>query len=64
MKKKLIYYMIIYNLDINDLGEYVYKEYLEVNDMNKTLFEENIDIYINDKKIKFDFKYKIKIQKK
>ena len=56
--------MIIYNLDVNDLAEYVYKEYLEVNDMNKTLFEENIDIYINDKKIKFDFKYKIKIQKK
>ena len=27
--------------------------------MNKKIFEENIEIYINDKKIKFNYKYKI-----
>ena len=39
------------------------KEYIEIKNINKKLFEEKIDIYINDKKIKFNFKYKIKDSK-
>ena len=35
-------------------------EYFEAKNTNKKLFEEIIDLYINDKKFKFDFKYKIK----
>ena len=49
-----------YNLDVNNINENLKKEYLEVKYINKKLFQENIEIYINDKKIKFDFKYKIK----
>ena len=30
--------------------------------MNKNIFENYIDIYIDNKKIKFDYKYKIKNQ--
>ena len=54
-----------YNLYINKFinKEYEKKEYLEVKDMNKKLFKESIDLYVNDKKINFDFKYKIKDSK-
>ena len=47
-----------YNLYEYFWGEEYKKEYLELKNLNKKLFEENIDLYINDKKIKFDFKYK------
>jgi len=36
------------------------KEYLEVKNLNKNLFKENIEIYVNENKIKFEFKYKMK----
>ena len=52
-----------YNLDVNDWDEIIKNEYLKVKNINKKLFEENIEIYINDKKIKFDYKYKIKDSK-
>ena len=42
------------------LYEHEKVEYFEAKNTNKKLFEENIDLYINDKKFKFDFKYKIK----
>jgi len=35
------------------------KEYLEVKNLNINLFKENIEIYVNEKKIKFEFKYKM-----
>ena len=33
---------------------------MEVKNLNKNLFKENIEIYVNEKKIKFEFKYKMK----
>ena len=36
------------------------KLYLEAKNMNKNIFENYMDIYIDNKKIKFDYKYKIK----
>ena len=61
--EKEIFLLHDYNLNINRGDEISKKEYIEVKYMNKKLFEENIDIYINDKKIKFDYKYKIKDEK-
>ena len=49
-----------YNLDINNWTDEGKKLYIEgKNNIN----ERNIDIYINDKKIKFNFKYKIEDSK-
>ena len=45
-----------YNKNINDWNKKYKKEYLEA---KKEISEENIEIYVNDKKIKFDYKYKI-----
>jgi len=52
-----------YNLDINKMYGNKKEEYLELKDLNKKLFEESIDLYVNDKKINFDYKYKIKDSK-
>ena len=49
-----------YNLDVNKWNENNKNEYLKVKNINKKIFEENIEIYVNDKKIKFEYKYKIK----
>ena len=57
--KKEIYLLHNYNYDINKLGnENIKKIYLEAKNMNKSIFEENIELYINDKKMKFNYKYK------
>jgi len=48
-----------YNLDVEYWTENDKNEYLKVKS-NKKLFEENIEIYVNNEKIKFDFKYKFK----
>jgi len=48
-----------YNLDINEWDEHEKKIYLDAN----LELKENIEIYVNDKKIKFDFKYKVKESK-
>ena len=55
MKMKLNYY------DYNEkyYNEELKKKYLEAKEINKKLFEENIELYVTDEKIKFDFKYKI-----
>jgi len=45
-----------YTLDINDWDKARKNAYLEA---KKDISEENIEIYINDKKIKFNYKYKI-----
>jgi len=55
-----IYLLHDYNLNINNLTENYIKEYSEAKNINKKIFEENIEIYVNDKKIKFAFKYIIK----
>ena len=36
------------------------KLYLEAKEINKKIFENNIEIYINGEKMKFDYKYKEK----
>jgi len=51
-----------YNLDINNCDENEKKIYLDAKN-NILEMKENIEIYVNDKKIKFDFKYKIKESK-
>ena len=40
------------------------KIYLEAKEINKKLFKENIDLFVNDEKIKFDLNIKLMIQKK
>ena len=52
-----------YNLYVKNWSENYKNEYLEVKNINKKIFEENIEIYVNDKKIEFDYKYKIKDSK-
>ena len=49
-----------YNEDINDWDKKDKKAYLEA---KNNISEENIEIYVNNTKIKFDFKYKIKDSK-
>ena len=48
-----------YNEKLEYYNEELKKKYLEAKEINKKLFEENIELYVNDKKLKFDFKYKI-----
>jgi len=52
-----------YNLDVKNWSENHKNKYLELKNINKKIFEEKIEIYVNDKKIKFDYKYKIKDSK-
>ena len=49
-----------YNEDTSEWSSEIEKLYLEAKNMNKNIFENYIDIYIDNKKIKFDYKYKIK----
>jgi len=57
--KEEVYLIHDYNCDINEfVHEDNKKIYLEARDMNKSIFENNIELYINDNKIKFNFKYK------
>jgi len=51
-----------YNLDINEWDENMKKIYLDAKNYILEM-KENIEIYVNDKKIKFNFKYKIKESK-
>ena len=52
-----------YNLDLYYFSENDKKEYLEVKNINRKIFEENMEIYINNKKIIFNYEYKIKDSK-
>ena len=57
--KKEIYLIHDYSCDTSKWNhEYNKESYLEAKKINKKLFEENIELYINDNKIKFNFKYK------
>jgi len=57
--KKEIYLLHDYSLNVS---EFTYEEnkkiYLEAKNLNKSIFENNIDLYVNDRKIKFNYKYK------
>ena len=44
-----------YNLNVSDWDENNQKKYLEAKETNKKFYEENIEIYINDEPIKFDW---------
>ena len=49
-----------YNEDDKEwTNEELRKLYLEVKEINKKLFKENIELYVNKKKIPFNYKYKI-----
>ena len=57
--KKEIYLIHDYNLKINKLSNEENKKiYLEAKNLNKNIFENNIELYVNTKKIKFNYKYK------
>ena len=57
--KKEIYLMHDYNRNISEFVQEKNKEiYLQAKNLNKSIFENNIELYVNDKKIKFNFKYK------
>ena len=57
--KEEIYLLHDYNCDISEfVHEDNKKIYLEAKNMNKNIFENNIDLYINDNKVNFNFKYK------
>ena len=52
-----------YNL-INPFGiELLDKLYSQTKELNKKIIDENIDIYVNGEKIKFDYNYKVKENK-
>ena len=52
-----------YNENISKWPEEYQKLYLDAKNKNKKIFEENIDLYVNGIKVKFDYKYKIKESK-
>ena len=49
-----------YNEDISNWYENPKKLYIEAKNINKRIYEENMEIYINGKKVKFEYKYKMK----
>ena len=49
-----------FNSDIEGWTEENRKLYIDTGEKNKNFFKENLEIYINGKKIKFDYKYKPK----
>ena len=57
--KKEIYLIHDYNLDKSYFKfEENRKIYLEAKKLNKSIFENNTELYVNDKKIDFNYKYK------
>ena len=48
-----------YNLENYWNNEDYKKLYIETKDLNKNFYEENLELYINNKKIKFNYKYKV-----
>ena len=53
-----------YNYNINNWSQNYKNMYSEAKKTNEKLFKENIELYVNDIKTGFDFKYKIKDLKK
>ena len=49
-----------YNENLDGRGEEYIRNYSEAKNLNKKLFQESVDIFINDKKINFNFTYNIK----
>ena len=48
-----------YSENLSDCGDEFKKSYSEAREMNQKLFQDKIDMYINDEKRKFNFKYKM-----
>ena len=61
-KSKKINLLHDYNENLDGRGKEYINNYLEAKNLNKKLFQENVDIFINDKKINFNFTYNIKDQ--
>lgn len=55
MKKKLNDYNSDSNISNDDLN----KLYLEAKKINKKFYQENVEIYVNNEKIKFNYKLKL-----
>ena len=52
-----------YNFSKEDMKDWLEEEkkgYLEAKELNKKLYTDETELYVNDEKIKFNFKYKIK----
>ena len=49
-----------YQFSIWDEDKILKKAYLETKEINTKIFKENTKLYINDKKVKFDYKIKVK----
>ena len=62
-KEKEINLIHNYNADITKFSEDAKNIYLEAKKLNTNIFEGNTELYINDNKIKFDYKYKIEDSK-
>ena len=58
-----IYLIHDYSYDTSKWKDKNKKKYREAKEMNKNLFENYIELYVNDKKIDFNFKYKFKESK-
>ena len=61
--KKEIYLIHDYSCDTSKWKNEYIKIYREAKEMNKKLFENYIELYVNDKKINFNYKYKFKESK-
>ena len=57
--KDEIYLLHDYNENISHWNKNSIKIYKEAKNLNKSIYEENIELYINGKKIKFGYKYKM-----
>ena len=49
-----------YQFSLRDMDGSLKKAYLETKEINTKIFKENTKLYVNDKKIKFDYKLKVK----
>ena len=47
-----------YNIDVSTWAKNDKDSYIEAKEINKKIFEEKMEVYINNKKIKFSYKYK------
>ena len=58
-KNKVIILLHDYKESLDDFDEDSKRLYLETKELNQKLFEENVELYVNNKKVKFDYKYRI-----
>ena len=59
-EKNVISLLHDYNDDMSELDENCKEIYLEAGKLNRSIFEDNMELYINGKKTKFEYKYRMK----